>query len=341
MMSTVPILIDVAVGPAAPDATASESGARSAAGAAASTSEAGELVSIESAARIAAAAQQAGVAALRILDSAGGRRALDPSIAAAYLAGQAGDIGYLVDIATTHNAPYNVARRVLSFDRATGGRAGLVLRPGDGDEVSDAVTPRSPSLPPGRRWAEYAEVLARLWESFPRAALLGDRERARVVDPALIAGIDHEGRGYRVAGPLDGPSSVQGRPLVVAADTDLVGWDVAARSADAVIVAGTAVSGAGRALAAALERVGRRRGEVALIGRAPVTVRDARDGRAALSRLVDWAHAYDLDAVELSPTGGARGVLAAAEAVATVRSARRAPTLRAALGLQPVAAVLR
>ncbi|WP_218001017.1 hypothetical protein, partial [Nocardia aobensis] len=49
----------------------------------------------------------------------------------------------------------------------------------------------------------------------------------------------------------------------------------------------------------------------------------------------------DLDAVELAPTGGARGVLAAAEAVATVRSARRAPTLRAALGLQPVAAVLR
>lgn len=340
MMSTVPILLDVAVGAAASEATAPESGARSAAGAAASTIDAGELVSIESAARIAAAAQQAGVAALRILDSAGGRRALDPSIAAAYLAGQTGDIGYLVDIATTHNAPYNVARRVLSFDRATDGRAGLVLRPGDGDEVSDAVAAPAPSLPPGRRWAEYAEVLARLWESFPRAALLGDRERARVVDPTLIAGIDHEGRGYRVAGPLDGPSSVQGRPLVVA-DTDLVGWDVAARSADAVIVAGTAVSGAGRALAAALERVGRRRGEVALIGRAPVTVRDARDGRAALSRLVDWAHAYDLDAVELAPTGGARGVLAAAEAVATVRSARRAPTLRAALGLQPVAAVLR
>ncbi|WP_219822981.1 LLM class flavin-dependent oxidoreductase [Nocardia nova] len=340
-MSTVPILIDVAVGAAASEATASESGARSAPGDATSTIDAGELVSIESAARIAVAAQQAGVAALRILDSAGGRRALDPSAAAAYLGGRAGDIGYLVDIATTHNAPYNVARRVLSLDRATGGCAGVVLRPGDGDEVSDAVIAPSPPLAPGRRWAEYAEVLARLWESFPRAALLGDRERARVADPALIAAIDHEGRGYRVAGPLDGPSSVQGRPLVVAADTDLVGWDIAARSADAVIVAGTAVPGAGRALTAALERVGRRRGEVALIGRAQVTVGDARDGRAALSRLADWAHAYDLDAVELSPTGGARGVLAAAEAVATLRSARPASTLRAALGLQPVAAVLR
>ncbi|MFF0454445.1 LLM class flavin-dependent oxidoreductase [Nocardia africana] len=339
-MSTVPILIDVAVGAAASEVTASES-ARSAPGAATLTIDAGELVSIESAARIAVAAQQAGVAALRILDSAGGRRALDPSVAAAYLAGRAGDIGYLVDIATTHNAPYNVARRVLSFDRATGGRAGVVLRPGDGDEVSDAVIAPSPPLAPGQRWAEYTEVLARLWESFPRAALLGDRERARVADPALLTGIDHQGRGYRVAGPLDGPSSVQGRPLLVAADTDLVGWDIAAGSADAVIVAGTAVSGAGRALTAALERVGRRRGEVALIGRAPVTVGDARDGRAALSRLADWAHAYDLDAVELSPTGGARGVLAAAEAVATLRPARPGSTLRAALGLQPVAAVLR
>ncbi|WP_084512902.1 LLM class flavin-dependent oxidoreductase [Nocardia mikamii] len=340
-MSTVAFLIDIATGSAQDAAAASSGAARSGSGALTSKTDVGEMIPITAAARIAATAQEAGVIALRILDSADGRRALDPGVAAAYLAGRAGGIGYLVDLATTHNPPYNVARRVLSFDRATGGRAGVVLRPGEGDDVSDAVVAPSPALTPGQRWEEYTEILTRLWESFPRAALLGDQEGARVADPALIAGIDYEGRGYRVAGPLDGPSSVQGRPLVVAADTDLVGWDIAARSADAVIVAGAAVPGAGRALTAALERVGRRRGDVVLIGRAPVTVRDRHEGRAALSRLVDWAHAYDLDAVELSPTGGARGVLAAAEAVATLPAAPPGPTLRSALGLPSVAAVLR
>ncbi|WP_067677042.1 LLM class flavin-dependent oxidoreductase [Nocardia miyunensis] len=322
-MSTIPVLIDVAVG-----ATASETVAP-------------ELVPVDDAVRIAAAAKRAGVVALRILDAVGDRRALDPSVAAAYLAGRVGDIGYLLDVTTTHNAPYNLARRILSFDRANGGRAGVVLHPGEGDEVSDAVTSRSAAPSPRQRWEEYAEILTRLWESFPRAALIGDQERALVADPALIGGIDHDGRGYRIAGPLDGPASVQGRPLVVAADPDLLGWDTAARSADAVIVADAAAADADRALTAALERVGRRRTEVALIGRAAVTVTDERDGRAAVARLADWAHAYELDAVELAPTGGTRGVLAAAEAVATLPAAPPGPTLRAALGLRPVAAVLR
>ncbi|AHH17847.1 putative monooxygenase [Nocardia nova SH22a] len=319
---TIPILVDVAVG-----ATTTETAVP-------------ELVSIPDAVRIAVAAQQSGAAALRILDTAGDRRALDPSVAASYLAGHAGGIGYLLDIATTYNAPYNTARRVLSFDRAGGGRAGVVLHAGGGDEVSDAVAP-SASPTAAARWAEYAEILARLWESFPRTALLGDQDHARVADISAIAPIDHDGRGYRVAGPLDGPSSVQGRPVLAAVRPDVLGWDTAARAADVVIVEGGAVSDADRALTAATDRVGRRRADVVLVGRAEVTVADARDGRAAAVRLADWANAYRLDAVELAPTGGADGVLAAVELLAARLTAPPGPTLRAALGIPAVAAVLR
>ena len=75
-------------------------------------------LSLAEAGQVAALAGRLGVAALRLTDSG-----LDPSVVAAHLAGRHGGVGYLAEIPTTHHAPYNVARRVLSLDRATGGRA--------------------------------------------------------------------------------------------------------------------------------------------------------------------------------------------------------------------------
>jgi alkanesulfonate monooxygenase SsuD/methylene tetrahydromethanopterin reductase-like flavin-dependent oxidoreductase (luciferase family) len=146
---------------------------------------------------------------------------LDPTVVAGYLAGRHPGLELLVDIPTTHNAPYNTARRVLSLDRATGGRVGVVLRTGDGDDVSDAVAPDRTATDRAERWAEYASILTRLWESFPREALVGDQENAVVADDTLIRPISHTGRFYRVAGPLDGPSSVRGRPEIAAADPEV------------------------------------------------------------------------------------------------------------------------
>ncbi|MFE7422414.1 hypothetical protein [Rhodococcus sp. NPDC057529] len=223
-MST-PILIDIAVG----DALAGDEPDRF------------DPVSPAAAVTVTEAAQEAGVAALRLLDTAGGRRAIDPSVAG------------------------------VSFDRATAGRVGVVLRPGAGYEVSAATVPDPAAAGPVERWSEYAEILTRLWESFPRDALIGDQERALVVDDALVRAIDHEGRFYRVAAPLDGPSSVQGRPVVVA-DPDVLGWAVVARSADAVIVDRGQSAGADLALTAGLEQAGRQRDDVVLIGRAEVTL---------------------------------------------------------------------
>ncbi len=195
---------------------------------------------------VADTAQQAGAIALRLLDqpvgtqtpgsAVGPGRVVDPTVAAAYLAGRQGRIGYLVDVATTHQAPYNTARRVLSIDRATDGQVGIVLRTGAGDEVSDAVAARPGLGDPAARWSEYAEVLTRLWESFPRSALIGDQDAAVVADHTAIRPIDHAGDHYRVAGPLDGPSSRQGRPVLAVTDVATVGWDRAAALADVILV---------------------------------------------------------------------------------------------------------
>ncbi|MDF3281640.1 LLM class flavin-dependent oxidoreductase [Gordonia polyisoprenivorans] len=240
-------------------------------------------VSLPDAERLVAAAQASGIDAIRLVDRAGGVPTLDPSVVGAYLAGEYRRISYLVDVATTHNAPYNLARRVLSIDRATGGRVGLTLRTGVGDEVSDPAAPRPDSADSdsASRWAEYAEILAALWKSFPAEALRGDQAAGIVADDALIRPIGHDGVFYRVAGPLDGPSSPQGRPVLLADNADAVGWDRIAGVADAVIVDHAGIGDAESALADALARAGRPRREVAILSR--IGIDDPDTVRAALA----------------------------------------------------------
>jgi alkanesulfonate monooxygenase SsuD/methylene tetrahydromethanopterin reductase-like flavin-dependent oxidoreductase (luciferase family) len=291
---TVKLLVEVAVGEAPP------------------------LVSLAEADEIVAAAQDAGVTAIRLIDHVGEHQAIDPSVVAAHLAGKYADIGWLIDAPTTHNAPYNLARRILSVDRATGGRAGVVLIPGVGDEVSDAAVPDRDATDSADRWVEYAQILTQLWESFPSAALLGDQENAVVADDGLIRPIDFDGRFYRVAGPLDGPSSVQGRPVLIAADSRALGWSRVAAIADAVIVDHGQIDSAAVELVAALRSVGRRRDEVALLAR----VDDARA-----------IPAHGVDGIVLAVGGKADEILSAIRALARQVAPGRRGTLRTELGV--------
>ncbi|GAA1595035.1 LLM class flavin-dependent oxidoreductase [Actinoplanes couchii] len=291
------------------------------------------LLSLADAGIIAAAAEQAGVAAIRLADHSPAGAVLDPTVTAAYLAGRHGGVGYLPELPTTGNAPYNAARRLLSLDRATGGRAGVVLRPGHGDEVSEATVPDPGATDPVRRWTEYALVLTRLWESFPRTALIGDQRGAVVADDSRIVPVRHEGTFYRVAGPLDGPSSVQGRPLIVADLADLDAPAVAS-AADVVVVDQHVAAGADAVLTQALRHAGRSRGEVALLGRIPVTGVDAAGGLD--TRLRAWADEHLLDGFELATTGDVDAVVAVLRSL-TPRAP--APTLRTAYALHDRTAV--
>ncbi|GAA3300190.1 LLM class flavin-dependent oxidoreductase [Dactylosporangium vinaceum] len=255
-------------------------------------------VPLRDALAVAAAAEAAGVAAIRIADTAAAGPALDPTIVAAYLAGVHGDIGYIPELPITGNAPYNAARRILAIDRATGGRAGVALLPGPG-------------------WAEYARVLTRLWASFPRAALIGDQERGIVADDARITPIDHDGEYYRVAGPLDGPSSAQGRPLLVA-DLGEVDASTLAEAADLVVVHAGAVPGS----VPGLDRPG-----VAVFGR--VTAPADPDW------LLDWAAGHRLAGLELAPPGGTDAVLTVLRDLVpslVATGPQRHDSLRAAVG---------
>ncbi|MFD1815276.1 LLM class flavin-dependent oxidoreductase [Rhodococcus gannanensis] len=257
-------------------------------------------VSLADADAIAAAATELGAAGLRLLDRADDRLATDPSVAGAYLAGRHDGLAYVIDASTTNNAPYNLARRVLSFDRATGRGVGLVLRPGSGDEVSDAVVPDTTATDSAERWLEYARILSGLWASFPADALLGDQEAAIVADDSRIRPIDHEGRFYRVAGPLDGPATTRGLPTTVVADAAALGWGRVAAVADTVIVELDDIDGADGALTAALEAAGRRRADVTLLVRV--------DGDVDPAGLRARSSDAGTDGFVVAPTGDAESI---------------------------------
>lgn len=270
-------------------------------------------ISLPDAERLVAAAQASGIDAIRLVDRSAGTPTLDPSVVGAYLAGEYRQISYLIDVATTHNAPYNLARRVLSIDRATGGRVGLTLRTGVGDEVSDPATPVPDAAEPdsASRWVEYAQILLALWNSFPAEALRGDQAAGIVADDTLIRPIGHDGTYYRVAGPLDGPSSPQGRPVLLADDADAVGWRRIAGVADAVIVDQAA-------------RLGRPRREVAVLSR--IGIDDPDTVRQALA-------SSTISGVVLVPHGSVDNTITAIGDVAR-RPDKSAPQhLREALGL--------
>lgn len=280
--------------------------------------EAPSQVSLAEADAIVAAAQDRGVTAVRLVDRAGAQPAVDPSVVAAHLAGRYPDIGWLIDAPTTHNAPYNLARRILSVDRATGGKVGVTLLAGNGDEVSDAAAPDPAATDSAERWAEYADVVTRLWESFPSTALLGDQQRALVVDDTLIRPIDFDGRFYRVAGPLDGPSSVQGRPVLVATQPAAVGWPRVAAVADAVIVDANKIDDAATGLSESLRSLGRGRDQIALLAR---TADIHMPSRA------------DVDGIVLALDGGAAAILDALRGADWPAGPPRRGTLRADLAI--------
>ncbi|PVZ53863.1 LLM class flavin-dependent oxidoreductase [Arthrobacter sp. H-02-3] len=162
----------------------------------------------------------------------GGGPGLDPSILAGILTADlrgphiAGTVARPADArpwliataSTSRNAPFNLARRIQSLNRITGGQVGLFLRADGLDPVTSgasaglaaAVGDRS------RLLKEYVAVLRRLWVSFPEEALIGDREAGRFADPRSLVPASFAGEFYSVAGALNVPLPSAHRTLLLA-----------------------------------------------------------------------------------------------------------------------------
>lgn len=172
--------------------------------------------------------------------------AMDTASVLSYMAAVTSRIGLVGTGSTTYNAPYDLARRFATLDHLAKGRVGW-----------NAVTTANPATaemygttghPEARerysRADEFIEVVIKLWESWERDALVGDKENGIFADPAKIHTIDHAGENFSVKGPLPFMRSRQGRPVLFHAGSSPAGRDQAARFADVVFAAQHTIEGA-------------------------------------------------------------------------------------------------
>jgi len=164
---------------------------------------------------------------------------LDPFTLIAALSGVTERIGLVATASTTYNDPYGLARRFATLDHVSKGRAAW-----NAVTTANAAAAANFSLghhpdPDARyeRATEFLDIVNRLWDSWDDDAIVGDKEGGTFVDPDGIHRLDHRGKHFEVAGPLEVPRSPQGRPVVFQAGSSEPGKDLAARFAEAIFTA--------------------------------------------------------------------------------------------------------
>ena len=144
-------------------------------------------------------------------------------------------IGLAGTLSTSYSHPFTVARQFASLDLISGGRAGwnVVTSPLEGSAKNYGGEHPDHAL----RYqiaAEYLEVVQGLWDSWDDDAFARDRATGQFFDRDKLHTLDHKGRFFEVAGPLNIQRSAQGQPVIFQAGSSDAGIDLAGKYADAV-----------------------------------------------------------------------------------------------------------
>jgi FMN-dependent oxidoreductase (nitrilotriacetate monooxygenase family) len=171
---------------------------------------------------------------------------LDPILLTSALAVSTERVGLIPTATTSLNLPYNLARRILSLDHISGGRAGwnvvTTFEPNAARNFGLAELPERDER--YRRAAEYVELTEKLWDSWEADAIIGDQQAGRFADQDKVHAVEHRGEFYSVAGPLNVTRSPQGRPVLVQAGSSPQGRAFAAAPAEAIYTTQLSLTGA-------------------------------------------------------------------------------------------------
>ncbi|MBV7453738.1 LLM class flavin-dependent oxidoreductase [Acidovorax sp. sif1233] len=144
-------------------------------------------------------------------------------------------IGLAGTISTSYSEPFTVARQFASLDLISKGRAGwnVVTTPLEGTASNYSRNHPDHAL----RYEiadEYLQVTQGLWDSWDEDAVVRNRATGQFFDPAKLHTLNHKGRFFQVAGPLNIGRSPQGQPVIFQAGSSDAGIGLAGRYADAV-----------------------------------------------------------------------------------------------------------
>jgi FMN-dependent oxidoreductase (nitrilotriacetate monooxygenase family) len=165
---------------------------------------------------------------------------LDPAVLVPWLAQHTKHLGLVPTLSVTEYPPYLLARLVNSLDHVTEGRIGWNCVTGSNDGAAQNYG-RDRHLPHDERYDvadEFADVVTRLWEAWEPDAVVLDRETPIFADGAKVHPIHHEGKYFKVRGPINAPRGPQGRVPIVQAGGSPRGQQFASRWADTIITDG-------------------------------------------------------------------------------------------------------
>jgi FMN-dependent oxidoreductase (nitrilotriacetate monooxygenase family) len=220
---------------------------------------------------------------------------LEPTLLLASLAVSTSRIGLIATASTSYNEPYNLARRFASLDHLSGGRAGwnIVTTAGDAAARNFGLDHQPLHKTRYERAGEFLEVSTKLWDSWADDAIVADKDAGVHARQDRVRRIDHQGRFFRVDGPLNVPRSPQAYPLLVQAGSSEDGKEFAAKWAEAIFTAQPTFEESRAFYADLKHRVaaaGRDPGHVVILpGIVPViggTEAEARELEAELDRLI-------------------------------------------------------
>ena len=166
------------------------------------------------------------------------RQDMSPYIAA--LSQITSHIGFGLTYSSTYMHPFYVARLLNSLDHVTGGRIAFNVvtssRPADAANYGfDQLMDHDERYV---RMEEFVDVCQRLWRSSAPDAFVWDANTGQVADPSKVRPINHRGKYFSVAGPLNSVPSPQGAPVLIQAGGSARGIAASARFADVIFAAG-------------------------------------------------------------------------------------------------------
>jgi len=149
------------------------------------------------------------------------------------------NIGLIATATTTYDQPYMVARHFASIDHISGGRAGwnLVTTQNEESAGNFGLDHHVAHAERYDRAAEFYDVVAGLWDSWDEDAFIRDKATGVYYDVEKVRLLNHEGKHFKVRGPLNVARSPQGRPVIAQAGSSDVGRELAGKTAEIVFTA--------------------------------------------------------------------------------------------------------
>ncbi|MDQ8023385.1 MAG: LLM class flavin-dependent oxidoreductase [Moraxellaceae bacterium] len=205
-------------------------------------------------------------------------------------------IGFVATASTTYEDPFLLARKFASLDHISKGRAAWNVVTTSAETVfGNFGYDRHPE--PELRYErahEFVDVVKGLWDSFEDDAFKRDAESGVYFDPAKLHKINHEGKFFKVSGPLNIERPPQGYPVIVQAGSSEPGRELAAATAEAIFTAWTSLAEAQsfyRDIKGRMAKYGRRPEELLVLpGISPVIGRTEEEAQAKWAKLQGLIH---------------------------------------------------